>query len=75
MELIKIKALVRCDMPMCSNKAAYAISAKSGLKSRQINICEGCLAELYGAIASIVVPKSPSNLIVKAVKRREEDAK
>ncbi len=75
MELIKIKALIRCDMPMCSSRASYAISAKNGFKSRQINICPTCLAELYRAIASELVPKSPLNLIVKAVKRREEDAK
>ncbi len=75
MELKKLNAPIRCDMPMCGRRAVYGISAKGGLRSRQLNICKECLQELYSAIALVIVPKSPDNLIVKAVKRREQNAK
>ena len=75
MKLKKINALVRCDMPMCNNKAAYTITAKGGLRSRQINICKECLKNLYDEISNELVPKSPHNMIAKAVKRREQNAK
>lgn len=76
MKLIKVNALVRCDMPMCNNKANYTITAKGVLRSRQINICKDCLNSLYEEISNEIIPKSPDNMIAKAVKkRRDQDAK
>ncbi len=75
MELIRVKTLVRCDMPMCNKKASYGITARGGLKSRQINVCPDCLEALYRAIGGEIVPKSPDNMVAQAVKRREENAR
>ncbi|NCA67406.1 MAG: hypothetical protein EOM87_05020 [Clostridia bacterium] len=75
MELKKVNTPLRCDMPMCGSRATYSITAKGGLRSRQINICKNCLEALHNAISCELVPKSPDNFIVKAVKRREENAK
>ena len=75
MELKKLNAPIRCDIPMCGRRAEYSISARGGLRSKQLNICKDCLNKLYSAIALVIVPKSPDNLIVKAVKRREQNAK
>ena len=78
MELIKLSVNARCDMGLCRNVAEYSISP-SGTKAhvpwrREAGgtyICHDCLVELYEAIGKVLVPKSPDNMIKKAVKRRE----
>ena len=76
MELIKINVATRCDMHLCRNAAKYRVSTgKSGLShffgGTGIYLCHDCLLKLYEAIGKEIVPKSPDNLIKKAVKRRE----
>jgi len=80
MELIKLNVKARCDMGLCKNIAEYSISssgAKAHLPWRReaggTYICRECLNELYAAIGRVLVPKSPDNIIKKAVKRREEN--
>lgn len=75
MELKQLNAPIRCDMPMCKQKADYGINAHGGLRCRQINICKDCMTKLFELIGGVIIPKSPNNLIIKAVKRRENDAK
>lgn len=82
MELVKLNVRARCDMGLCKNIASYSISsggAKAHLPWRReaggTYICEDCLKALYVAIGKILVPKSPDNMIKKAIKRRENDEK
>ena len=78
MELIKLNVPARCDMYLCRNVAAYRIATgKKALPSifgaSGIYLCHDCLVKLYEAIGREIVPKSPDNLIKKAVKRRENN--
>ena len=76
MELLKLNVKARCDMHLCPNLAEYRIATGSGRRifgNAGLYLCGDCLKELYKAIGKVVVPKSPDNLIKKAVKRREEN--
>ena len=77
MELIKLNVKARCDMHLCPNLAEYRIAAARGgiriFGNAGLYLCGDCLKELYQAIGKVLVPKSPDNLIKKAVKRREEN--
>lgn len=77
MELMKLSVKARCDMHLCRNLATYRIASGGGLSRVGIGgglyFCRDCLENLYAAIAKEIVPKSPDNLIKKAVKRREEN--
>ena len=80
MELVKLNVRARCDMGLCKNIAEYSISAstvKAHLPWRReaggTYICASCLKELYAAIGKVLIPKSPDNLIKKAIKRRENN--
>ena len=80
MELMKLSVKARCDMGLCKNLAAYSIASggqKAHLPWRReaggTYICQECLEKLYAAIGKVLVPKSPDNVIKKAVERREEN--
>ena len=77
MELIKLSVKTRCDMHLCRNLAEYRVSTGSGVPrfigGTSLCLCRDCLTKLYEAIGREIVPKSPDNLIKKAVKRREEN--
>ena len=77
MELIKLNVKARCDMHLCPNLAEYRIATGGGglriFQNTGLYLCGDCLKKLYQAIGKVVVPKSPDNLIKKAVKRREEN--
>jgi len=79
MELIKLNVKARCDMHLCRNLAEYRVSAGGSLPhffgNSGLYLCHDCLVKLYEAIGKEIVPKSPDNLIKKAVKRRETDEK
>ena len=76
MDLVKLNVKTRCDMHLCRNLAEYRIAAGNGALSHLFGnaglyLCHDCLVKLYEAIGKVIVPKSPDNLIKKAVKRRE----
>ena len=78
MKLVKLDVKARCDNYLCRNLAEYRIATGSGAFSRLLGgsglyFCRNCLTELYAAIGKEIIPKSPDNLIKKAVKRREEN--
>ena len=78
MELVKLNVKARCDNYLCRNLAEYRVVTGSGGISRLLGgsglyFCRDCLTALYAAIGKEIVPKSPDNLIKKAVKRREEN--
>ena len=82
MELVKLNVKARCDMGLCKNLAEYSISPareKAHLPWRKeaggTYICGQCLRDLYAVIGKVLVPKSPDNMIKKAIKRRENDEK
>jgi len=75
MELVKLNVRSRCDMHLCRNLAEYRVGSGGGMAhlfgSSGLYLCHDCLVKLYEAIGKELVPKSPDNLIKKAVKRRE----
>lgn len=80
MELTKLSVNARCDMHLCPHLAAYHIHTGKGGVSRFLGgsglyLCPDCLRALYETIGKELVPKSPDNMIVKAIKRREENEK
>ena len=80
MELMKLSVSARCDMHLCPRLATYRIQTGRGGIARLtggagLYLCPECLRELYETIGKELVPKSPDNLIKKAIKRREENEK
>jgi len=77
MQLEKLNVKSRCDMHLCRNAAEYRVRSggASLFGGAGIYLCHDCLVKLYEAIGRELVPKSPDNLIKKAVKRRENDEK
>ena len=80
MELTKLSVNARCDMHLCPRLATYRIrTGRSGISrltsASGLYLCSECLRELYETIGKELVPKSPDNLIKKAIKRREENEK
>ncbi len=78
MQLIKLNVASRCDMNLCRNKADYRIATGKNTLSALFGtsglyLCRDCLAALYEAIGKEFVPKSPDNLVKKAIKRRENN--
>ena len=77
MQLEKLNVKSRCDMHLCRNVAEYRIGSGGGISrvfgGTGLYLCKDCLKKLYEAIGKVIVPKSPDNLIKKAVKRREEN--
>ncbi len=73
MEVTKLNVKARCDMHLCRGPAIYKVAGVKGFGGSGLYLCSNCLTELYEALGRVIVPKSPDNLIKKAVKRREED--
>lgn len=73
MEIVKIKGRVRCDIGTCKKEAKFAIGGNSVLPNRKVYICEDCMKELYDRISVIITPKSPENLIKKAMKKTNQN--
>ena len=80
MDLIKLNVKSRCDMHLCRNLAEYRVTIGNGILPHvfgggDLYLCHDCLVKLYEAIGKVIVPKSPDNMIKKAVKRRGNDQK
>lgn len=73
MEISKIKSRVRCDIGLCKKDAVYVIGGQSVMSNRKVYICEDCMKEIYEQFSSIITPKSPENLIKKAMKKAKQD--
>ena len=77
MKLINLSVKARCDMHLCRNLAEYRLDTGGGLPRFMggggLYLCRDCMRDLYETIGKEIVPKSPDNLIKKAVKRREEN--
>ena len=73
MEVTKLNVKARCDVHLCRGLANYRIVGLKGFGGSGLYLCSDCLTKLYEAVGREIVPKSPDNLIKKAVKRREEN--
>jgi hypothetical protein len=69
--LEKNKYKVVCDIGSCKNIAPQAVNAKGFLRNAKFNICDECLKNLYEEIAKIIVPKSPKNMVLKSLSKRD----
>ena len=67
MRIEKIAQSVKCDIASCGKTAVYTVHGGAGL-ARNINLCEQCARELYKELSKLFVPKSPQNVVAKAVK-------
>lgn len=63
--LLDNKYNVNCDIRDCSNKAEYLFVTKGRLG--RFFICSHCLAELTSQFRQRTTPKSPKNVIKKAL--------
>lgn len=62
MKLKEINYKIKCDMGGCKNLAKYGIQT-GGIFVYDMNICDECTKSLYSVLGSILVPKSPVNML------------
>lgn len=72
MKLANLNVKVRCDFGLCKNQAKYEIYEDGVLARRKIYLCEDCAKQLFQLLSKEFVPKSPTNLIKKSIKRQGE---
>lgn len=72
MKLAKLNVKVRCDFGLCKNLASYEFYEQGVLSRRKIYLCEDCAKQLFELLSKEFVPKSPVNLVKKAVKKQGE---
>ena len=63
---------IKCDVGKCKNQAKYSLAPDGVSPSQYINFCEDCARDIYSALGRNLVPKSPKNMLARAVKRGEE---
>ena len=63
---------IKCDIGKCKNSARYSIAPEGVSSSQYVNICEECAEDIYNSIGKYLVPKSPKNMLARAVKRGKE---
>lgn len=77
MKLLETEVKIRCDMPNCKEIARYKLNKPGFVKNAGLFLCKDCVKEMYMALSTHIVPKSPSNMlnkkIVKNTKRDEEN--
>lgn len=61
---------VTCDVKNCKNIAEFVFTAKG--RMGKFYICRECLSKLAGDYSKLVVPKSPKNVIKKAMDNKKE---
>ncbi|MBD5100660.1 MAG: hypothetical protein HDT29_05280 [Clostridiales bacterium] len=72
MKIIIQKSKVKCDVGKCKNQAHYSIVPEGVSSSQYVNLCEECASDIYSALGKQLVPKSPQNMLARAVKRGNE---
>lgn len=63
---------IRCDIGKCKNQAHFSIAPEGVSPSQYVNLCEDCASDIYSALGKHLVPKSPQNMLARAVKRGNE---
>ena len=72
MKIIIQKSKVKCDIGKCKNQAHFSIAPEDVSPSQYVNLCEECAGDIYSALGKHLVPKSPQNMLARAVKRGNE---
>lgn len=67
MKVVDANIKIRCDMPNCKSMAKYKILNPGFVKNAGLFLCKECLSEMFLAISSITVPKSPNNMLNKKI--------
>ena len=58
MEIEKCEKSIKCDFYGCPDMAEYTLKTKKIMGSKMY-FCESCLTQLYKAIGTFIIPKSP----------------
>lgn len=69
MKLIKQTRRLKCDVGGCKSLADYSVLKEGSNPRNQINICKGCMQEMYTLFAKETVPESPANILGSKGKR------
>ena len=72
MKIKSVNRRVRCDMPNCRNVADSKIEKDGFFRAVGICLCKDCMKQMYECLASIIVPKSPDNMLNKRIKVSKE---
>ncbi|MDE5616625.1 MAG: hypothetical protein K2I78_02425 [Clostridia bacterium] len=62
---------IKCDIGKCKNLAKYSVAPDGVSASQYVNLCEDCAENIYSALGRYLVPKSPKNMLAKAVRREK----
>ena len=70
MQLAKISQVVKCDIGICVRTADWTLVTPATMVEHRLNMCEQCMKELYNAIGTVIVPKSPRNMLGGKIERK-----
>ena len=73
MNLQESSIKIRCDMPNCKQMAKFKLQKSGFVKNAGLFLCKDCVKEMYEALASNIVPKSPSNMLNKKITKKEKE--
>lgn len=73
MNLQESSIKIRCDMPNCKQMAKFKLQKSGFMKNAGLFLCKDCVKEMYEALASNIVPKSPSNMLNKKITKKEKE--
>ena len=72
MKITNVNRRIRCDMPNCRNVADSKIEKDGFFRAVGICLYKDCMKQMYECLASIIVPKSPDNMLNKRIKVSKE---
>ena len=73
MKLQESSIKIKCDMPNCKQMAKFKLQKSGFMKNAGLFLCKDCVKEIYEALASNIVPKSPSNMLNKKITKKEKE--
>ena len=73
MNLQESSIKIKCDMPNCKQMAKFKLQKSGFMKNAGLFLCKDCVKEIYEALASNIVPKSPSNMLNKKITKKEKE--
>ena len=72
MNLSDVNIKIRCDMPNCKELAKYKLIKGGFVKNAGLFLCKDCLKNVYEAISTHMVPKSPNNMLNKKISNKKD---
>ena len=73
MNLQECNIKIRCDIPNCKQMARYKLNKMGFVKNAGLFLCKDCVKEIYEALATNIVPKSPSNMLNKKITKKDKE--